>query len=229
MKRFLAVLLMAVLLSHLSPVPKCAAPTKYMAITFDDGPSGNITRNLLEGLEERGVKSTFFLCGYRLETFPTVAPLIAQAGHEIGLHGFSHDSMANMDRDTLMDELNRTQVLLTQQTGVTATLLRPPGGCFGDLVGETAGELGLSVITWSVDPRDWAVHDSGTICQTILGCAKDGDIILMHDMWQESVDGALAVIDALQGQGVEFVTVSQLAEIKSHALEPGKTYSSFSG
>lgn len=228
MKRFFAVLLAALLLPRLSPMPKCAATERYMAITFDDGPSGSITGRLLEGLEERGVKATFFLCGYRLETFPDVAPLIAQAGHEIGLHGFSHDSMADMDRETLLDELNRTQALLTQQTGVKATLLRPPGGCSGDLVRETAGELGLSIVTWSVDPRDWEVHDSGRICQTILQSAEDGDIILMHDMWQESVDGALAVIDALQSQGVEFVTVSRLAEIKHQSLEPGKTYGCFS-
>lgn len=182
----------------------------YIALTFDDGPSGTITRRLLEGLSARQVRATFFLCGYRLEQYPEIAPLIASGGHEIGLHGYSHDSMKEMSRATLIQELEQTAALIQAQTGITPTLLRPPGGCCSETVRAVARERGLSIILWTVDPRDWACHDAKELTRRIVSEAGDGDIILLHDMWNESVDGALAAIDRLQAQGYKFVTVSEL-------------------
>jgi peptidoglycan/xylan/chitin deacetylase (PgdA/CDA1 family) len=84
------------------------APEKYVAITFDDGPSGRFTRRLLDGLEERDVKATFFLFGYRLKDYKTLAKRIYDEGHEIGLHGYSHENLGKMTEKELRQEMDRT-------------------------------------------------------------------------------------------------------------------------
>lgn len=219
MKKLLSMLLCLTLLL----VPVRAEPERYIALTFDDGPSGRFTRELLEGLASRGVHATFFLCGYRLETYGDLAQKIRDDGHEIGIHGYSHDSMAVMDADCLRSEIFRTAEMIPGKS----ILLRPPGGCAGETVSEIAAEAGLSLILWSVDPRDWADHDSATVTDRVVQCAGDGDIILLHDMSDSSVEAAFQIIDTLSARGYRFCTVSELAAIKGYTLCPGKAYYSF--
>ena len=97
MRRFLAILLCLTFL----PLPARAAETKYVALTFDDGPSGKHTRQLLDGLYDRGVQATFLLCGYRIKEYPDIAQRIFDEGHEIGCHGYSHKNMKTMSRRIL--------------------------------------------------------------------------------------------------------------------------------
>ena len=87
---------------------------KYVALTFDDGPSGRFTRTLLAGLEKRGAKATFLLCGYRLKDYPKEAKRIHELGHEIGLHGYSHSCMAKMCQEELEREIADTLALLPE-------------------------------------------------------------------------------------------------------------------
>lgn len=198
---------------------------KYIALTFDDGPSGRFTRALLDGLEERGVCATFFLCGYRICLYPELVERIEQDGHEIGLHGFSHRSMEYMSRQDILTEMDKTAALLPEDYPVR--LLRPPGGICGDNVCDTAGKQGLSIIYWSVDPKDWATDDRNAIEKAVLCNVRDGDIILLHDMSDSSVEAALHIIDKLSKDGFRFLTVSQLAQVKGYALSPGQVYSHF--
>ena len=198
---------------------------KYVALTFDDGPSGRYTQRLLEGLNARGVRATFFLCGYRLEDYGELARSIRAAGHEIGLHGYSHDSMAAMSAGKLRKELADTLSLLPE--GCLVNLMRPPGGASGSQVSDVARELNLSIVAWSVDPKDWATDDTGLIYARLLAQTGDGDVILLHDMSNSSVDAALALVDELKGQGYQFLTVSQLAMLRLCQLRPGKSYEAF--
>ena len=221
MRRILAVLLS---LSFLV-LPAQAAETKYVALTFDDGPSGKYTQALLEGLEERGVKATFLLCGYRMQEYPDIAQQIFDEGHEIGYHGYSHDSMKEMSRRDIARELDDSRALLPE--GCYPVFLRPPGGCCSDAVRQVAEVRGLSILSWSVDPRDWATRDTVAVERSVLHQVQDGDIILLHDMRSSSVTAALAIIDSLIADGFEFVTVSQLAKIRSTKLKPGQTYKKF--
>ena len=210
----------------LIPFPAHAAENeKLVCLTFDDGPSGRFTRRLLEGLATYDVKATFFLCGYRLEQYPTLAQRICDEGHEIGLHGFSHDSMKTMCRRTLTQELQKTLSLLPQDCNVA--FVRPPGGSGGGCTERVAKELGLSILYWSVDPKDWAVHDAATIEKAILRRVQDGDIILLHDMSDSSVDAALSLIPKLQKQGFRFVTASELAQAKGITPLAGNAYFRF--
>ncbi len=196
----------------------------FIALTFDDGPSGCITRKLLDGLERRGARATFFLCGYRLEEYPKIAPLIAAGGHEIGLHGYSHKSMKSMDSGTLQKELHRTRELILRQTGKHAYLLRPPGGCCGDAVDRIAKAEGMPIVLWNLDTKDWTGLDAAAIAGKIIRQAKDGDIVLLHDMKYATVDGVLQAVDALTEKGFVFVTVSELAELRGTELKGGAHY-----
>lgn len=204
--------------------PARAAEEKYLALTFDDGPSGRFTERLLAGLSQRGAKATFFLCGYRVEIFPELPKKILEGGHEIGLHGYSHDPMDKMTDAVLERELDRTAAVLLEATGRRFSLLRPPGGCSTALVEQAARERDLSLVFWSVDPRDWATEDRAAIAARVEGKAQDGDIILLHDMSDSSVDAALALVDELSARGFRFVTVSELAAKKGAKLSPGESY-----
>ena len=175
MRKTLVFLLLLPLLCR----PVEAAGDKYIALTFDDGPSGRFTETLLEGLAQRNVHATFFLCGYRLETYGQLAEKIRSHGHEIGLHGYSHDPMAAMSPDTLTAELRQTRALLPRDALVN--LLRTPGGQHTDTIRHCARQENLALIHWSVDPKDWATRDSGLIYQRIMAQAADGGVILLHD------------------------------------------------
>lgn len=222
MRRFFVGVLCAALLAL--PV-QAAAETKYAALTFDDGPSGRFTRRLLDGLGERDAKATFMLCGYRIGDYPEEAQRIFDEGHEIVLHGYSHDSMCPMTKSQVAREIEKTSALLPE--GCTAVFLRPPGGLCGDAVYLAAKEAGLAVLTWSVDPKDWATNDTAAIIRRVVEKTRDGDIILMHDMSDSSVTAALKIVDILSEQGFEFVTVSELAKIRGVTIQPGEVYCRF--
>ncbi|MBQ7416355.1 MAG: polysaccharide deacetylase family protein [Oscillospiraceae bacterium] len=218
--------LLAILLCLGLAVPAYGATQeKYVALTFDDGPSGRFTRALLDGLEKRNVKATFLLCGYRLKDYPREAGRIHAEGHEIGLHGYSHSCMADMCQEELERELADTMALLPE--GCKPAFLRPPGGKCSEAVLSAARQADLGVLSWSVDPKDWASHDAQVIGQTVVQTVRDGDVILLHDMSDSSVEAALSIVDELKAQGFRFVTVSELARLKGVAIQPGKVYQRF--
>lgn len=224
MRRFLGIFLCLSLLVF--PSARAEQP-QYVALTFDDGPSGRFTRRLLAGLEERQVQATFLLCGYRLEIYPELAKQIFLAGHEIGLHGYSHKDMATLSRKELQKEIDSTRALLP--AGCEAVFLRPPGGSGTALLEQVAARENLALLLWSVDPRDWAVHDASAVEAAVISQVRDGDVILLHDLSDSSVDAALSIIDRLQEEGFQFVTVSELAELRGITPQPGKIYTAFPG
>ncbi|MBR4109649.1 MAG: polysaccharide deacetylase family protein [Oscillospiraceae bacterium] len=223
MKRIFILLLCLCVM--LIPV-RAATSEKLVALTFDDGPSGRYTRKLLEGLEERNAKATFFLCGYRMEQDRSLTQRIFQEGHEIGLHGYSHKPMQNMCQPDVLQELKKSVSLLPE--GCEAVFLRCPGGTCSRCTCQAAAALGLSLAYWSVDPRDWATDNADAIEKEVLNHVQDGDIILMHDMSGSSVEAALMIVDELLEEGFRFVTVSQLAAHKGITPVPGTIYPRFS-
>ena len=222
MRRFFTAVLCLLLI--LLPA-RAAGAEKYVALTFDDGPSGRFTRTLLKGLRERDVQATFFLCGYRMEQYPELTEKIFQEGHEIGCHGYSHGDMRSMSRREVAQELGKMRALLPE--GCRVTFLRPPGGGSSDAVEQVAGVQNMSILSWSVDPRDWATTDTIAIERTVMRSIRDGDIVLLHDMSASSVQAALDIIDSLRKEGFRFVTVSELAKIRNVKILPGETYKNF--
>lgn len=225
MKRILVFFLLCPLLllpAHASDTPK------YIALTFDDGPSGVFTERLLDGLAERDAHATFFLCGYRIEQFPDVAARIANEGHEVGTHGDAHKFFTSMKPAGVCSDLTAATEKIERATGRAPTLLRPPGGLYDASVLRQTVCADFPIILWSIDPEDWRRSDTAGIASHILKRASSGDIILMHDLSNSSVDAALRVIDTLKAEGYNFVTISELARLSDTPLEAGKVYHQFS-
>ena len=220
MRRILCLLFLPLLILKVH-----ASETKYVALTFDDGPSGRFTERLLDGLYDRGAKATFLLCGYRIPQYPEEARRIFEEGHEIGIHGYSHKSMKVMSRRDIAAEIADTQALLPQ--GCRVRFVRPPGGFCSDALRQVAEVRKLAILSWSVDPRDWEIRDAAAIEAAVLKTIQDGDIVLLHDMSSSSVKAALDIADALMKEGFELVTVSELARLRCTAPKPGQICKAF--
>ena len=200
----------------------------YVALTFDDGPSGPITEALLDGLRERDASATFFLCGYRMQEYPGPLARYVQEGHEVGVHSTVHTDLTKLSPEDLRRDIQDTADAITAAIGVRPTLLRPPGGAWNERVRQEAESEGLSIVLWSVDPRDWSVRDASTVLAAMAGTVRDGDIILMHDMSRSSVEAALRLVDDLSARGYRFVTVSELSARKGQPAAPGTVIRGFS-
>ena len=108
-----------------------------------------------------------------------------------------------------------------------AALAAVEGIASDEAVRQVAQAKQLAILSWSVDPRDWATSDTASIEKNVLKSVSDGDIILLHDMTDSSVDAALDIVDRLTEQGFRFATVSQLAAMRGYRLQPGKVYTHF--
>ena len=222
MRRVVAFLLS---LSLVAFPAEAAQEKKYFALTFDDGPSGKYTRALLDGLYDRGAHATFLLCGYRMKDQQELTQRIFQEGHEIGYHGYSHDAMKTMSRRQIAQEILDSQALLPEDC--EPVFLRPPGGFVTDGIRQVAEARQLAILSWSVDPKDWATNDKIAIEKAVLKNIQDGDIVLLHDMTDSSVQAALDIVDALMEQEYRIVSVAELVQIRRVKLKPGQVYTSF--
>lgn len=180
---------------------------KKIALTFDDGPDPVWTPQLLDGLKERGARASFFLMGKQAEASPELVKRIQAEGHLIGNHTYSHIQLTKRNREAFRAELQKTNELLEEITGEEVLFVRPPYGCWDKSL-ET--ELTMFPVLWTIDPLDWCSSNVSGIVKKVTDKAKEGAIILMHDEYSSSVTAALEIVDILQEQGYEFVTVEEL-------------------
>ncbi len=180
---------------------------KRIAITFDDGPEGNYTKQLLDGLKERGVKATFFVLGKSIVGNEDLILRMYEEGHLIGNHTYNHVELDKETDENGVKEIERTNEIIKQITGYEPEFIRPP---FGAWRKEQMNQADMFPVMWTIDPLDWKYQNTEYVVNHILNNVKDGDIILLHDIFETSVEAALIVIDRLQEQGYEFVTVDEL-------------------
>lgn len=178
-----------------------------IALTFDDGPYPNYTRQLLEGLKKRNVKATFFILGKSAEEYPDVIETMYEDGHLIGNHTYHHVELTKVGREEFKEEILSTNKLLYELNGEYPQFIRPP---FGAWEKELETELGMIPVLWTVDPLDWCTENSSAVVQRVVTKVKENDIILMHDCYKSSVTAALEIVDILQAEGYEFVTVDEI-------------------
>lgn len=216
-------------LPSLADIPKADA---YIALTFDDGPTGGsdgLTVRLLDALKEHNAHATFFMCGYRIKDFHTHMDRYLAEGHELGNHTMNHPSksLKGQSSSFVHEEIDSNSELIESYTGQKPTVMRPVGGAYDNNVKECMKESGLPIINWSVDTLDWKNRDADIIYQRIVDSVQDGDIVLMHDLRQCTLDGVVRAMETLEDRGFAFVTVSELAAIKGVTLEPGEVYTDF--
>lgn len=195
---------------------------KLIAITFDDGPRRSSTTRLLDGLAQRGAKATFFLVGKNVEVNHDVVERMEREGHQVGLHTYDHENrLTGLNHADFSAQVDRTRNLLAEILGHSDFVLRPPYGMTDAGVKKWAG---APIIIWSIDPEDWKDQNADREVEFITKDAKDGDIILMHDIFDASVEAALRVVDILHEQGYLFVTIDELFAERHMELQAGESY-----
>lgn len=193
----------------------------YVALTFDDGPKASTTTALLDGLARRGVRATFFVIGENVEGNELLLQRMEGEGHQIGLHTYHHKSLDRLNAAGFYAEVDSLRATLTALVGREEFMLRPP---YGMMNAATQARAAAPIVLWSVDPEDWSDRDTARQVAVITEAARDGDIILLHDIYPSSVDTALQVVDTLMARGFHFVTVEQLFAIRGQTPENGKVY-----
>ncbi|MDE7359436.1 MAG: polysaccharide deacetylase family protein [Lachnospiraceae bacterium] len=178
-----------------------------IAITFDDGPHPYYTEQLLDGLKERGAKASFFVMGKQAEAYPELVLRMHEEGHLVGNHTYSHVQLGENNRETFKAELIKTNELLSGITGEEPQYVRPPYGSW-DKSFET--ELMMIPVLWTIDPMDWCSSDVSGIVRKVTSKAQENAVILLHDEYKSTVTAALEIVDILQKQGYEFVTVDEI-------------------
>lgn len=195
-------------------------PHAYIALTFDDSPNAALTERLLDGLASRGAHATFFLIGEQLEGQENLVRRMADEGHQLGNHTYTHLRLDTTGAVGLQ-EVKKTDARLKEIAGERTYWVRPPWGFASE---ETLREISAPLIYWSVDSEDWSLRDAGKIARRVTAAAGDGDIVLLHDSYPESVDAALRIVDTLQARGFTFVTVEELFAHMNIEAEAGKLY-----
>lgn len=178
-----------------------------VAITFDDGPSAKYTGQLLDGLKERGVKATFFLIGENAKAHPELVKRIDEEGHLIGNHTYHHIQIGKLPEEQAIEEVEQTDAIIYQITGKHTEYMRPP---FGQWKKNLEYKMQIIPVLWSIDTLDWTTENEEEIINRVVTDVGEGDIILMHDCYGSSVNAALRIVDYLQAEGFELVTVDQL-------------------
>lgn len=190
---------------------------QIIALTFDDGPHVGRTPEILDILAEYGVHATFFAVGDNIKAHPEIIQREIDEGHEIGNHTYSHKFLKKASRQTVIDELSKFDDMMLEMFEYKSKLFRPPGGIYNDTLCDAAKDMGYTVVLWSIDTRDWAHTPASKICKDICDGAESGDIILMHDYISGSSPTPSVlriIIPKLLDEGYEFVTVSELMEVK---------------
>lgn len=213
-----------------SPVQQVANPTrlrplgrkvshvpvkgKYVALTFDDGPHPSLTRKALDILNRHGAKGTFFMLGENVARYKSVVASAAAAGHELGVHTWSHIKMTSSARSRVDREVSRTQNLIARISGVYPRVMRPPyGATNATLVNHMYDRYGMASILWDVDTRDWCKPGVSKVVNKAVNDARPGSIILVHDIHASTISALESIVTGLQSRGYKLVTVSQLMQI----------------
>lgn len=208
--------------TKLKPQRKIDPKKPMVALTFDDGPYTRSTLLILNTLKEHNSVATFFVLGNRVSNHQDIIKQMAKQGNEIGNHTYSHKQLTNLTSKELKEQVNKTQNIILGVTGNKPKIMRPTYGSYDN---KLRSEINLPMILWSIDPMDWKTQDPEKIANHILSRVKDGDIILMHDIFKATADAVELLIPELLNRGFQLVTVSELYETKGRVLQVGKIYS----
>lgn len=188
-------------------IKEMTAEKMKIALTFDDGPHPSCTPLLLDGLKERGVKVTFFVIGVNVEQYPELVKREYEEGHIVGNHTYNHVEITRIDSEKAKEEIEKTSRAVERITGHPTEYMRPP---FGAWQKDLEMEMNVIPVLWTVDPLDWTTENEDEIVNKVVTDVQENDMILLHDCYKSSVNAALRIIDLLQEEGYEFVTVDEL-------------------
>lgn len=191
---------------------------KLVALTFDDGPAEKYTDAYLDILDKYGIHATFFNLGQNVEEYPDLAKKICDRGSEVMSHTYQHQQLSLLDSEALQKEFSSTFSTIESTTGVKTTGFRPPYGDFTEKAWLNSGGLASVSVLWNQDSLDWKRPGVDAIVENSTKNVTSGSIILMHDGGgnrDQDVEALPQIIEKLQNEGYEFVTVSELMKSDS--------------
>ena len=191
---------------------------KFIAFTFDDGPS-KYTSELLKTLEVNNSSATFFMIGNRMKYNKDIVLEIYNSNSEIGTHSYSHKNLTYISNNDLNKEINSTEVIYNKITNDNLKYLRPPYGSYNDKI----KSLNYPLILWNIDTLDWLNKNPNKIYNKVIKNACDGCIVLMHDTNFETIEAVRKLIPSLNNIGYNVVSISKLIEIKKYNIHNGET------
>ena len=180
---------------------------KRVALTFDDGPHPQVTKQVLQYLKNYKAKATFFMLGNRVQYYPEIAAEVKAHGHEIGNHTWSHPVLPKLTETQLMNEFMTTEQAILTATGQKSTVFRPPYGATNEAINQ---KIPHDVVLWSIDTLDWKHKNANKLVAEVKQHIHNNAIILMHDIHQSTADALPAVLEFLSQEGYEFTTVSEI-------------------
>jgi len=196
------------------------AINKLVALTFDDGPSPVWTPKILDELKKAHIKATFFMLGEHVAKYPDIARRVVAEGHEVGNHTYDHHILFYYTLDNLLKEINETQKVIKDKTGVKTKYFRPPKAWLTAEEKKEIEGMGYKIILWSLNSKDWVTFDDKYIVKYILKNVRPGDIILFHDSGgvftaeggnrEETVKTIPGLVEKLREKGFKFVTITEL-------------------
>ena len=196
----------------------CVEDEERVAITFDASWGAEKTCGIVDLLESRGVRATFFLTGIWIDAYPDETRYIAAHGMEIGNHSQHHYNMGNMAAEDIALEIDEVNRKIEALTGSTPTVFRAPFGDYGNALIEALDSRKMRCIQWNVDSLDWKGLSAEVLTTRIVDKTTAGSIILCHNNSQHILEALPAVLDALATR-YTFVTVSELIADKAGAID----------
>ena len=197
-----------------------------VALTYDDGPSSTATPRILKCLQDNGGRATFFMVGKQVVKSPDVLKQMVAQGCEVANHTYDQTLMTKVSPSELANQLVATNQVVSDACGISPVLMRPCGGAKTDAGMNIAGAISMPAILWSIDTLDWKTRDASQTITNVLDNVKDGDIILMHDLYESTAEASETIIPELVSRGFQLVTVSELSSYRGGMI-PGKSYSQF--
>lgn len=194
---------------------------KLLAFTFDDGPSYIATNKLLDNLDKYNARVTFFVMGKRVNDYKDTLKRAYNMGNLIGSHTYSHKNLPTISDYEIINEIKKTNNNIKDIIGENTLYLRPPYGNTNNNIKELSN---MYTIMWDLDTEDWKYKDKNRIAKYIIDNAHDGGIVLLHDLYETSVDGALLAMEELSKEGYAFVTIEEMAKLKNINLDKRKSY-----
>ncbi|HHV71809.1 MAG TPA: polysaccharide deacetylase family protein [Clostridia bacterium] len=197
--------------NRLVPIYRVQQTEKKLSISFDACWGADKTEEILSILKENGdIKTTFFLTGFWLEKYPDMVKKIAEAGHEIGNHSFTHPHLNSLSEQQIKEEVTKTHNLIYQLTGQSPTLFRPPFGEYSNKVITTIESLNYKVIQWDVDSLDWKTISTENIVKRVTSQVSPGSIVLFHNNGENTTDALRQILPKLKAEGYQIVPISEL-------------------
>ncbi len=204
---------------RLVPIYSVDTSEKKVALTFDAAWGSDKTSKIINTLTEAGVQGTFFLVGFWVEANPDKVKEIDAAGFDIGTHSNTHPKMSTLSKSQVEAELSTSMKLISDITGKSVTLFRPPFGDYNDNLITVAGSLGLKTIQWDWDSLDWKGLSASEILTRVKTGVKNGSIILFHNNSDHIVEALPLIISYLKEQGFSMVKLNELVYSSDYIID----------